>query len=101
MDDSTLLTILKYQLELDTTYMDSTAVAAIEADLTLFLQAAEKYITTEGIVLDASDAGDQLLVVMYAAYLYGKRKTDNAPMPRMLRYALNNRLMSQKGTVEE
>ena len=35
------------------------------------------------------------LIVMYAAYLFRKRKTDEG-MPRMLRYALNNLLFSQK-----
>ena len=33
---------------------------------------------------------------MYAAYLYRKRADDAPVMPRMLRYALNNRLFSQK-----
>lgn len=32
---------------------------------------------------------------MYAAYLVRKRATEEA-MPRMLRWALNNRLFSQK-----
>lgn len=39
---------------------------------------------------------DGQLVVMYAAYLYRKRADDAPVMPRMLRYALNNRLFSQK-----
>lgn len=96
MDNGQLMKLLKMQLEISTDYMDAAAVTTIEADLLIFLQAAENYIATEGIVLRPDDAGDQLLVVMYAAYLYGKRKSDNAPMPRMLRYALNNRLLSQK-----
>lgn len=96
MDNGQLMKLLKMQLEISTDYMDAAAVTALESDLLIFLQAAERYITTEGIVLRANDAGDQLLVVMYAAYLYSKRKSDNAPMPRTLRYALNNRLLSQK-----
>ena len=36
-------------------------------------------------------------MVMYAAYLFRKRADEGSPqMPRMLRYALNNRLFSQK-----
>ena len=42
---------------------------------------------------DSEDGG---LMVMYAAWLYRKRANDEAVMPRMLRYALNNRLMPQK-----
>lgn len=34
---------------------------------------------------------DAQLIVMYASYMYRKRST-NEPMPRMLRYALNNRV---------
>ena len=59
------------------------------------LEAAEEYITTEGSRLD-STPGDRQLIVMYAAYLYRKRGEESPAMPRMLRYALNNRLFSQK-----
>lgn len=56
---------------------------------------AEAFITTEGIKLQDT-IGDNGLVSMYAAYLYRKRAGDGAPMPRMLRFALNNRLLSEK-----
>lgn len=59
------------------------------------IDAAKSYITTEGINLDCS-AGDGMLVEMYAAYLYRRRREENVTMPRMLRWALNNRLFSQK-----
>ena len=56
---------------------------------------ARQMITREGIMLtDSIEDGN--LVVMYAAYLYRKRADDAPVMPRMLRYALNNRLFSQK-----
>jgi hypothetical protein len=46
-------------------------------------------------------ARDNNLVIMYAAYLYRKRKADNPKgedkMPRMLRSALNDRLIAEKG----
>lgn len=71
---------------------------------TLIIPAAKSAITQEGITLDLSDIGDCNLVIMYAAYLYRKRAESTvngnlswaAGMPRMLRYALNNRLFSQK-----
>ena len=56
--------------------------------------APQDIIAREGIVLGAS-AEDAQLVEMYAAYLVRKRATEEA-MPRMLRWALNNRLFSQK-----
>lgn len=60
------------------------------------ISAAESMIKREGIVLDINDIEDCNLIVMYASYLYRKRAEDNQPMPRMLRYALNNRLLSVK-----
>ena len=39
------------------------------------------------------------LIVMYAGYLFRKRKTDEG-MPRMLRWALNNYLFHQKMEVQ-
>lgn len=55
----------------------------------------------EGIVLDCSSAEDGILTEMYAAYLFRKRREETAAMPRSLRYALNNRLISQKGGTDE
>ena len=59
------------------------------------LTAAQEMITREGIVL-TDEIEDDNLIVMYAAYLYRKRAEDLPVMPRMLRYALNNRLFSEK-----
>lgn len=56
--------------------------------------AAQDLITREGVVLTDS-VEDAQLVEMYAAYLVRKRATTE-PMPRMLRWTLNNRLFSQK-----
>ena len=61
------------------------------------IQASESAIQREGITLDLDDVEDCNLVVTYTAYLFRKRKEDSGAMPRMLRYALNNRLMSEKG----
>lgn len=60
-----------------------------------YLNTAEKMIRTEGININDTDTQDKQLVVSYAAWMW--RKRDNMEgMPRMLRYQLNNRLMSQK-----
>lgn len=58
------------------------------------ISAAQQFITREGIDLTDSIEDGQL-VEMYAAYLVRKRATTE-PMPRMLRWTLNNRLFSQK-----
>ena len=60
------------------------------------LASARTFIEREGIPLSEDvSIEDGQLIVMYAAYLYRKRATDE-PMPRMLRYALNNRLFALK-----
>lgn len=58
------------------------------------ISAAQQFIAREGINLTDSIEDGQL-VEMYAAYLVRKRATTE-PMPRMLRWTLNNRLFSQK-----
>lgn len=59
-----------------------------------YLETAEAEIEREGITFDES-IGDINILVMYAAWLWRKRDSMEG-MPRMLRYALNNRLFSQK-----
>lgn len=58
------------------------------------IESAKAAITREGIKL-RNNTEDGMLIEMYAAYLYRKRK-DGAEMPRQLRWLLNNRLFSQK-----
>lgn len=87
MTDEEILTVLKVDLQISTEKMDSYLGRVIEA--------ARSYIRAEGITLDCS-AGDGMLVEMYAAYLYRRRREENVAMPRMLRWALNNRLFSEK-----
>ena len=60
------------------------------------LRTAQARIREEGITL-ADTEEDRDLVVMYAAYLWRSRVTGD-DMPRMLRYALNNRLFAQKAS---
>lgn len=69
------------------------------AYLTQAISAAQAFIAREGITLTDSIEDGQL-VEMYAAYLVRKRATTE-PMPRMLRWTLNNRLFSQKARVSD
>ena len=67
-----------------------------QAYLNQAISAAQAFISREGINLTDS-VEDGQLVEMYAAYLIRKR-ADDPGMPRMLRWALNNRLFSQKAS---
>lgn len=89
-DDNKILVPLKIDLQISSDALDSYLLDLIHA--------AQEYIKTEGITLSGSDPGDVMLVAMYAAYLYRERRNtgDDSKMPRMLRWALNNRLFSQK-----
>lgn len=103
INNGVVLTMLKAGLELITDYMDADSKAAKELELMQYIESAEIYIEREGITLEDT-VDDQMLVSMYAMWLYDKRKTTGSKytsyyiqnMPRMLRYNLNNRLMSQK-----
>lgn len=88
MTEAEILTMTKSNLALLT--------SAHDAYLAHLITAASSMIAREGITLDTSKIEDCNLIVMYASYLFRKRAEDNAPMPRMLRYALNNRLFSEK-----
>ena len=97
MTDAELLELLKCDLEIITDYLDAAALASKNNELTMYLNAAKEFISTEGITLDLSKLVDCQLVVMYASWLYEKRRDNNAGMPRMLRWNLNNRLFSERG----
>ena len=87
MNATDIIGILKLDLQISTPHYDGY--------LQNLIMLAKKDIEKEGIVLDDSTE-DGMLVEMYAAYLYRKRREGSAVMPRSLRYMLNNRLMSQK-----
>lgn len=60
------------------------------------IRTAIQMIRREGATLaEPYSAEDGQLIIMYASYLFRKRATDE-PMPRMLRWALNNRIFSEK-----
>ena len=92
---STMLVMLKTDLGI------SAAQTAYDTRLDQLLTAAQKAIIGEGASnLDASDPLDQQLIVMYAAWLW--RKRDDMPgMPRMLRWALNNRVFGEKAATAD
>ena len=93
MTDADILTLLR--VDLGEMYPSEQRAAF----LSQAIQAARQFITREGVALTDSIEDGQL-VEMYAAYLVRKRATTE-PMPRMLRWALNNRLFSQKGQVTD
>ena len=103
MNNDTILTMLKQGLEIITDYMDEESRTAKNLELMQYVQTAEVFIEREGITLEDT-VDDQMLVSMYAMWLYDKRKTTGSKytsyyiqnMPRMLRYNLNNRLFQQK-----
>ena len=81
-----LLTALKIDLGITATVYDTR--------LTAYLEAAQAQMTREGITLQSS-VDDDTLTILYAAWMW-RRRDSGEGMPRMLRYALNNRLFAQK-----
>ena len=69
--------------------------SAYDERLGQYLDAAQKRIAEEGVTLDTNDVGDMQIIVMYAAWMWRRRDTMEG-MPRMLRYALNNRVFAEK-----
>ena len=67
-----------------------------EEQLKFLIDTAIELIAREGVTLSEPDSNEEAdLVIMYASYLYRKRATDE-PMPRMLRWALNNKLFGRE-----
>lgn len=93
---ASLLVMLEANLEIFTDWMDADAKAKKETELSQYIVSAISFIEKEGINLDLDDVSDDMLVTMYANYLYDKRKDGVAIMPRVLRYNLNNRLFQEK-----
>lgn len=91
MTNAEILAFLKTDLQISSAAYDD----FLENTITLAKAAIER----EGIRLQ-DNVEDGMLISMYAAYLYRKRK-ENGPMPRMLRYALNNRLFSNSKVTME
>lgn len=93
MTDADRLTMLKIDLGISAKVYDQR--------LTRYLQAAQTEIEREGIIFPQElPVDDDELIISYAAWKWRQRATGEG-MPRMLRYALNNRLLSQKAKVED
>ena len=90
MTDSELLTMLKIDCGITTT--------AFDERLAQYVEVAKSEITREGVTL-VDTASDSQFIVMYAAWLWRKRDTGEG-MPRMLRYAINQRVFSEKMQTE-
>lgn len=89
MDDQSRLALLKANLS---------AIGSTIYD-TLFLSiltSAKSMIEREGITLDLDAAEDNNLIVGYATWLFQQREQPDMPMPRWLRYNLNNRVLHEK-----
>ena len=100
MTDNDILTMLKMDLQISAAQYDTyltnlikLAKAAIQKEGIVFNELVDEQGESNGLTIE-----DGMLVQMYAAYLYRKRREENNAMPRSLRYALNNRLFSQKGS---
>lgn len=90
MEKEDILTLLKTDLNFLT--LDE----AKERELGHLIDAAKEFAEQEGVkFFTPHSAGDAQILVMYAGYLYRKRATGE-PMPRALRWTLNNRIFAQK-----
>lgn len=82
-----MLQMLKIDLGITTT--------AYDTRLQQYINSAKAEIERQGATLNTEVLEDAQLVVMYAAWMWRKRD-DMVAMPRMLRYALNNRIFAEK-----
>lgn len=83
-----ILEMLKVDLGLTKEAYDNRLLNCIET--------AKENIISEGVSdLNMGDFSDVNLVIMYAAWMWRKRDNGDG-MPRMLRWALNNRVMGAK-----
>jgi len=69
---------------------------AYDDRLTQLLTYTQEEIKSKGVTLDPANIQDAQLMVMYAQWLW-RRRDSGEGMPRMLRYALNNRLVGRVG----
>lgn len=69
--------------------------------LNSFIESAVPMIEREGITLNLEQTEDRNIVVGYASWLFWQRKQPNMPIPRWLRYSMNNKLMQQKAVIPD
>ncbi len=68
---------------------------AYDSRLTELVKSSAAAIEREGATLNYDSFEDAQIVIMYAAWLWRRRDTGEG-MPRMLRWQLNNRILSEK-----
>ena len=89
MDDQSRLALLKANVgAIGSTLYDDIFLSC--------LTSAKSMIEREGIVLDLDEQDDNQLIVGYATWLWQQREQPAMPMPRWLRYNLNNKVLHQK-----
>ena len=86
MNTEELVGMLKVDLGITTNAYDDR--------LAVYIESAQVEIIRQGASLGSS-VSDMQLVIMYAAWLWRRRDTGDG-MPRMLRYALNNKIFAGK-----
>ena len=91
MTDAQITAILS-SLKVDLGILNTTAY---DTRLTEIIKSSFQMIEREGATLDVNKLEDAQLVVMYSAWMW-RRRDSGEGMPRMIRYALNNRVLSEK-----
>lgn len=92
MTDAQVTSILK-SLKVDLGILSTTAY---DERLTEIIKSSYDMIVREGAsTLNADTVDDAQLIVMYSAWIWRKRDSGEG-MSRMLRWALNNRILSEK-----
>lgn len=92
MTEEQITSILK-SLKVDIGILSTTAY---DERLTEIIKSSYQMIIREGVTtFNADSLEDVQLLVMYSAWTW-RRRDSGEGMPRMLRWALNNRIMSEK-----
>ena len=91
MNTAELLAALKWNLKMEDEFLDQQAIAARDAQLQLYIDSAIEFIKREGA--DLSTEKGQLLIILYAAWLYEHPNAEK--IPRAIRYNLNNLIYDQ------
>ena len=89
MDDQSRLALLKANVyAIGSTIYDDLFLSLLTSSASM--------IEREGITLDMESQEDNNLIVGYATWLFQQRENPAMPMPRWLRYNLNNKVLQQK-----
>lgn len=89
---NTQISAILSSLKVDLGILNTTAY---DTRLTEIIKSSFQMIEREGATLDVDKLEDAQLVVMYSAWMW-RRRDSGEGMPRMVRYALNNRVLSEK-----